>query len=284
MNEYDGPITDNHIHVDPYNGRGPVETAKRFQRAGGTCMIVIHKLSKHYNIEISSAEDLKRSMEKTVEFSEEINKETSVQAYPIVGVHPAEVVGLQEKYGTSKTTDMVKEALDHASEMYEENKIVGIGEIGRPHYEVSDEQWELSIEMMKYGMKLAAKKDFPVQLHTESMEEEGILEIGEIADEVGLSKVIKHFSPPLVNVSEEAGVFPSILAKEENIDKALGEGTRFLMETDYLDDLDRPGAVLGAKNVPSKTKSLVSEGVMNEEEAYIVHKENVESLYGVELE
>ena len=41
---YDGPVLDNHLHLDPVNGRG-VEAAEEFERAGGTHLHVLNKPS-----------------------------------------------------------------------------------------------------------------------------------------------------------------------------------------------------------------------------------------------
>ena len=41
---YDGPILDNHLHLDPLNGRG-VEAATDFANAGGTHLNVLNKPS-----------------------------------------------------------------------------------------------------------------------------------------------------------------------------------------------------------------------------------------------
>ena len=38
------PVTDDHIHIDPVNGRG-VEAAKDFLRAGGTHLFLVSKPS-----------------------------------------------------------------------------------------------------------------------------------------------------------------------------------------------------------------------------------------------
>ena len=51
-----------------------------------------------------------------------------------------------------------------------EGKAVAIGEIGRPHYEVSAEEWDLQNEIMVYAMELAQEADCAVQLHTESFQ------------------------------------------------------------------------------------------------------------------
>lgn len=56
------------------------------------------------------------------------------------------------------------------------------------------------------------------------------------------------------------------------------------METDYLDDLSRPGAVLGPKTVPRRTRKLLNAGLISEDDAYRIHVENVERLYAIELD
>ena len=47
------PITDDHIHIDPLNGRG-IEAAKDFQRSGGTHIFLVTKPSWSSGVEPSS--------------------------------------------------------------------------------------------------------------------------------------------------------------------------------------------------------------------------------------
>ncbi|EMR75653.1 hypothetical protein MBGDF03_01150 [Thermoplasmatales archaeon SCGC AB-540-F20] len=56
------------------------------------------------------------------------------------------------------------------------------------------------------------------------------------------------------------------------------------METDYIDDPRRPGAVLGPKTVPKLTRNLLDVGVMSEEQAYEIHVKNPQKTYGISLE
>jgi len=75
-----------------------------------------------------------------------------------------------------------------------------------------------------------------------------------------------------------------VLAHEEAIRAALKKGDRFVMETDYIDDPRRPGAVLGPKTVPRRTKQFVDAGLMSEEMALAVHKKNPEQIYGITVD
>ena len=77
---------------------------------------------------------------------------------------------------------------------------------------------------------------------------------------------------------------PSVLASKNNILVALEKGTRFMMETDYIDDLSRPGAVLSPKTVPKRTLELMNKGLLTEKQAHEIHVENPKKTYGLILE
>ena len=175
--------------------------------------------------------------------------------------------------------------MESAQRLVLDGKAVGIGEIGRPHFPVSAEINEASNHIMSYGMQLAKEASCPVVLHTETATPENMRELALMADKVGLprKKVIKHYSPPLVLEEENSGLFPSVLAKKEFTLEALKKGTRFLLETDYLDDLRRPGAVLSITTVPKRTISLMQSGQMTEEHAYMIHVDNPLDVYGIKV-
>ena len=73
------------------------------------------------------------------------------------------------------------------------------------------------------------------------------------------------------------------MSGKDNIEKAIAKGDNFLMETDYLDDLSRPGAVLGLKTVPKRTLDFLNKGIFTKEDAFKIHKDNVESVYEIDL-
>jgi TatD-related deoxyribonuclease len=77
---------------------------------------------------------------------------------------------------------------------------------------------------------------------------------------------------------------PSILSSKKNIEEAIIKGTRFLMETDYLDDPNRPGAVLGPKTVPKRTIDLLERNMATDLDLDIIHKDNPEKIYGITID
>jgi TatD-related deoxyribonuclease len=277
------PVTDNHIHVDPLNGEGPIDVANKFQRAGGSCMIVPNKPTWTVN-ENCSFQD---AMEMVIEYVEDINRETNVKAFAVVGAHPAEL-SRRVKSGMDIDTAelLMQNALEIAQKLVLEGKAVAIGEVGRPHYDVSPQELEAHNRLIIHAMELAKDVGCPVQLHTETAGTEQFLEFAKMADEVKIprNKVIKHFSGAYVLKSENHGLTPSLISTKDVIKEGLKKGKNFLMETDYLDDKTRPGAVLGPKTVPRRTNELIRQGLLDEKDAYKIHVTNVEDVYGVDLD
>ncbi|MEN6328898.1 MAG: TatD family hydrolase [Methanobacteriaceae archaeon] len=277
------PATDNHIHVDPINGEGPLPVAQKFYRSGGTAMIIPNKPTWTVGVDCNFRE----AMELVVGYVDQINHETEVKAFAVVGAHPAELSRLLRD-GTSREEgeQLMREALETAQELVLEGQAVAIGEIGRPHYEVPREEMEIHNRLLLYAMELAREADCPVQLHTESAGTPEFLEFAKLADQAGLKreKVIKHFSGPLVLPDENQGLTPSLISSGDVIRAGIKKGTNFLMETDYLDDITRPGAVLGPKTVPRRTRKLLDANLITEDDAHRIHVENVERLYPLELD
>jgi len=159
---------------------------------------------------------------------------------------------------------------------------LAIGEIGRPHFPVSSDVWRASNKILERAMALAKEVGCAVVLHTESATPENMRELALMADKVGLDRkrVVKHYSPPLVLPEENFGLMPSVLVGRDSAERAITKGTRFLMETDFLDDPRRPGAVLAITTVPKRTKMLLQKGLMTEEQAYKIHVDNPQMTYG----
>lgn len=218
--------------------------------------------------------------------AEEIRAAVGIGVFVVVGPYPVDILPLQEKFGREIAIAIMKKGMDEAAVLCEERKCIAIGEIGRPHFPVDQQILQDSNDILFYGMQKAKDVGVPVVLHTESTTPMQCKELVEIGRKVGLNpeKIVKHFSPPLITHDENFGLMPSVLAIKKNIVEALQKGARFLMETDYIDDLRRPGAVLGPKTVPKLTKNLLAENIMSEQQAHMIHVENPQNTYAIELE
>jgi TatD-related deoxyribonuclease len=274
------PILDNHMHLNPA-GRC-LDAVREFVRAGGTHIVLVSLPPWSLGIEINAPEDYRQVFDKVLKIARRAEEAEKVKVFVVLGVHPAELTKYYGRLGLDRAVGIMKGGLEIAREYVEQGLAVGL-KSGRPHYEVEPKIWEASNDIMRHSFTLAKDAGCAVQLHTESATEEGLAEIAGIARDAGLppGKVVKHFSPPIVKICEKHGIFPSVLASEDAIEKALFEGTRFMMETDYIDDLKRPGSVLGPKTVPKRTKQLIPE--WGEDVFWKIHKENPEKVYGVEI-
>ncbi len=271
-------ITDNHMHL---HNHLKLEAVKQFKKAGGTHLILISNLAHHYGISPVNGKDFRKVFDIHISVVKEADE--IVRAYPVIGVHPAEITILGEKIGYERASEVMKEGIEIAIDYIKEGRAVAL-KTGRPHYRVDEHIWKLSNGIMKHAFELAGDYDIPVQIHTESFTYEGMKEISEIARTSGLSpeKVVKHYSPPNVGEFAEIGIFPSVIAGK-GVLKAVEENSRFVMETDYMDDSRRPGAVLGPRTVPKRVKEMMKMGV-EEEVIWRICKDNIEKLYGIELD
>jgi TatD-related deoxyribonuclease len=275
-------ILDDHMHLQP-EGRH-VDSMKVFEKAGGTHVILSNLPYKGINIK--TGQDFRRQYEITLELAEKCRRETSIKVYTMLGPYPGHMPWLWDELGEEKTVEAMMDGMEIAAELVREGEAMGIGEIGRPHFPVSNSIWQRSNEVLKHGMKLAKEVGCAVQLHTESAGPEAWKELAGFADEVSLprEKVVKHYSGPAILEEENHGLFPSVLASKMNITEAAAKGSRFTMETDFLDDLKRPGAVLAPATVPKRTKAMLETGIFTEEMVAKIHGEWPRKIYGMEIE
>ena len=278
------PITDNHMHLDPRKGVG-LEAVEKFAREGGKNIFLVNKLTKDMGLSGVSVENFARLYEETIKLAKQAG-ELGVRVFPVLGVHPAEFHFMVEHRSLEEAKEIAEKALELAAQHVCDGRAFAIGEVGRPHYPVAEEIREACEALMLYAFELARDADCAVQLHTESIDEAGFAAIAELADRAGLrrERVVKHFSPPLIKKGEELGIMLSLIATRKNISAALEQGTRFLMESDYIDDSTRPGAVVSPRSVPKVTKQLYAEGKLSEEDIWRIHKEEVERTYPVLVE
>jgi len=274
-------ILDDHLHLQP-EGKGP-EALKEFEKAGGTHVILCHLPYK--GVKIKTGQDFRKQYQISLDLAEKCRSETSVKVYLMLGPYPGHVAWLWDSLGPKATLQAMREGMEIAADLVREGNALGIGEIGRPHFPVSPEIWAASNEVMRYGMRLAKEAGCTVQLHTESAGPEVWRELAGFADSVGLAreKVVKHYSGPAILETENFGLFPSVLSSKDNIKAAAEKGSRFTMETDFLDDPRRPGAVFAPATVPKRTRAMLEAGIFTEETVAKVHGEWPRKIYGMDI-
>jgi TatD-related deoxyribonuclease len=274
-------LFDNHLHLRR-DGRF-IDAIKDFVEAGGTHFVLCQYPMTSLVFKEKSYESC---YNETLKMADEIRVVLNVGIFVTVGPYPVDYIKLSEKFGRITAIEIMKKGIDEAAKLCEEKKCIAIGEIGRPHFPVNKQVITDSNEILFYGMQRAKDVNVPVVLHTESTTPESCQEFAIMGKKASLSteKIVKHFAPPLILENENFGLMPSVLASEKNILAAIKKGTRFMMETDYIDDPRRPGAVLGPKKVPKRTLDLIQRGLLTEKEAYMIHKINPQNTYNIDLD
>jgi TatD-related deoxyribonuclease len=270
------PVLDDHLHLDPVNGRGAA-AAEDFAGAGGTHLLVLNKPSWDLVGDVTDGEDFREAFELTCEVTREASETLEGRAWPVLGVHPALVSQLVDRgYDPEGARDLMQAGLDVAAEFVADGPALAL-KSGRPHYDVEGAVWEASNEVMRYAFELGAEVGSAVQLHTEGGED--FTEVAEWAEDVGLprERVVKHYSSGPVE-----GPVPSVISNKDELEAAAKSGEPFMMETDFIDDPDRPGAVLGPKTVPRRTRWLAEEGY--EDALRRAHVETPARVYGIDTE
>jgi TatD-related deoxyribonuclease len=267
------PLTDDHIHIDPRNGRG-IEAAKDFMRAGGTHMFLVSKPSFSLGIHPKSGKDYIPVFDETIRIAEQI-REIGLVVFPVLGVHPAEISRLSEELPLDDVAGIMKTGLDAASRYVEEGTAVAL-KSGRPHYEIPPELAMASNDILLHAFRLASECHCAVQVHAESGP---CTDMVEMARSSGMDpgRVVKHYASP------ETPLLPSLIATHEAIPGLCREGRRFTMESDYMDENSRPGAVIGPKSVPRFTSRLLSLGLITHEDVYRIHTDTPSKVYEVEI-
>jgi TatD-related deoxyribonuclease len=274
MNLFGIPVTDDHIHIDPVNGRG-IDAAREFRRAGGTHLFLVTKPSWSYGIDPVTGEDYREIYDRTLKVAAAV-RETGVGVFVILGIHPAEITRLAGRMTLDEAESLMKGGLEVAREYVGEQHAVAL-KSGRPHYPVDSPVWEASNRILSHAIMLAKDCGCAVQIHAETGP---CSDVADLARSAGfpVHRVVKHFGSP------DTPLTPSLIARSEAIPHLSRSGRLFTMESDFMDENSRPGAVLGPKSVPRFTRKLIEGGLISIDEAYRIHATAPSAIYGVEIE
>ncbi|MHB8163705.1 MAG: TatD family hydrolase [Methanoregula sp.] len=265
------PITDDHIHFDPVNGRG-IEAAKDFLRAGGTHIFLVSKPSWSLSVHPTCGADYQKVFDETLRVAEMV-KGIGLGVHTILGVHPAEISRLTERMSLERAVAVMKGGLDCAARYVQEGKAVAL-KSGRPHYEVDPEILSASNDVLAHALDLAAECKCALQIHAETGPCADVVEMAQ-RSKVPVERVVKHYGSP------DTPLHPSLIAKHDAISQLAREKRPFTMESDYMDENSRPGAVIGPKSVPRYTNMLLKNGLITEDDCFRIHAETIERVYGV---
>ena len=286
-----GPIVDQHMHLDRTNLF--LDAVADFSSSGGTGIMLVHKPSFSHTLPID-LEGYREAYSDTISIADEVRTEFGLEVGVVLGPHPVAWEKQIPELGIEASSELHLEAVTLALEYIDSGHAHCLGEVGRPHYPVREEIWERANDLLLEILSMASSSRTSVQLHVEENDDTTYSELSQLCVSSGISSesAIRHFAPPNVSADFTHGLSATVNVGKGSIETIVETAREakspWGMETDFLDDNRRPGAVLGPKTVPKRTQELCSsllyEGWSeNEVESLLtkVHSEWPESLYGL---
>jgi TatD-related deoxyribonuclease len=274
----DLPVVDHHCHLHP-DGEG-VAAARRFAAAGGTHLLLA---TQNYTSAVPrSIEEYRDQFDTTFRLARSIRADTGVEVRCVVAPYPIDLVHAAPLLGIGPALDLQRNALDLAGRFVREREAVALGEVGTPHFPV-DEALRVACESaLDHALSVARDVDCPAVVHSTDLDAEGYAGLAARAAHAGLpaGRVVKHYARSLVPREDRAGVVPSFLARRELVNQVLDEKGPWFLETDFLDDRTRPGAVLDLATVPRRAAAIAERGPEATERLRIPFVESFASVYG----
>ena len=286
-----GPIVDQHMHLDRTNLF--LDAVADFSSSGGTGIMLVHKPSFSHTLPVDLG-GYREAYSDTISMADEVRTEFGLEVGVVLGPHPVAWEKQIPELGIEASSELHLEAVSLALEYIDSGHAHCLGEVGRPHYPVEEEIWERANDLLLEILSMASSSRTSVQLHVEENGHTTYNELSQLCISSGISseRAIRHFAPPNVSADFTHGLSATVNvgrgSVETIVETAREAKSPWGMETDFLDDNRRPGAVLGPKTVPKRTQelcsSLLNEGWSeNEVESLLtkVHSEWPESLYGL---
>ena len=286
-----GPIFDQHLHLDRNNGF--LDAVSDFSKSGGTAIMLVHKPEFSRSLP-TDRQGYEKVYSETISMAEEIRRNFDLEVGVALGPHPVTWETQIANLGLKKSTELHLEAVSLALEHIDSGTANCLGEVGRPHYPVAEEIWEEANEMLLEVLSMASSAKTSVQLHVEDNDDVTCHELSQLCRSAGLplDRAIRHYAPPNVSAEFTHGLSATVNVGKGSIATLTETANRAIspwgMETDFLDDKNRPGAVLGPKTVPKRTQelasSLLSSGWKESKVESLlqnIHSDWPESLYGL---
>lgn len=245
-------VFDNHMHLreDGFS----ISAAKEFEKSGGTAFNLVNLP----NYSIPAKDYYQNIYGSTLKMAERVRKETGIKVLVTIGPYPLDYVHFKET--VCDINQFVKNGIDLAIEIIENGEANALGEIGRPHFETDEITVSDANKLLEYAMERCSKSSIPIILHTEDLSADMYSGLAGMARSTGFNtdKLIKHHAYPQ-DLALDNPLRKSILATRRNVREALVLGKEFFLETDYVDDREKPGKVIPADSVPRRALMIRNE-------------------------
>ena len=271
------PVVDHHCHLSPA-GEG-VRAASRFRDAGGTHLFLA---TQNYEATVPTAlDDYVRQFETTERLGRAVTESTGVRVPLVVAPYPIDLIQASVTRGIDAALELHLRALDLAGRWVAERRAVAIGEVGWPHFPVGPDVAEASRTAFRHALEVARDVGCPAIVHSPDLDGAGWADLERAALDAGLPpyRLVKHYARS--RRAPGAGrTVPSYLARRELVTAVASDPGPWFLETDFLDDPARPGAVLDLATVPRRAAALARASPEAAERLAVPFLRSVEQVYG----
>ncbi|HLM91629.1 MAG TPA: TatD family hydrolase [Thermoplasmata archaeon] len=271
-------MVDHHCHLSP-NGEG-VAAARRFSAAGGTHLFLTTQ--NYLPAAPRSVDEYRTQFETTETLARTIRAETGVEVYVVVAPYPVDLVTTSPALGVPAALELQRRALDLAGTWVKDHRAVALGEVGLPHFEVAPELAEAASSAFDHALAVARDVACPVVVHSADLTPQTYRELALRGARSGMppGKIVKHYARNRLLPDERAGIVPSYLARRDLVREVVHDPGPWFLETDFLDDPARPGAVLDLATVPRRALAVAEASPGGAEQLRIPFVDAVEKVYG----
>jgi len=248
------PVVDHHCHLSTV-GEGAAAAA-RFRAAGGTHLFLATQ--NYEGVVPTDLEAYRRQFETTERIAQQVRSVAGVTVYVVVAPYPIDLVHAAPTLGLEAASTLQTAALDLAGRWVRERRAVAIGEVGWPHFPVPAEIDGACRSAFRHALEVAREADCPAVVHSPDLDAEGWAELERLAKAVGVParRVVKHYARARRPTTADGSVVPSYLARRQLVGEVLHDPGPWFLETDFLDDPARPGAVLDLTTVPRRAEAI----------------------------
>lgn len=277
-------FSDAHLHLNPVKGLGAERVGEKLARDGFWFTGLVGLPPYHYGLDKPSLDSFEKAISILASQARAL-REKGIKVKTLAGFHPAEV----DEYNRMGLTirevyELAERVLKLIESKIKEGVIDGIGEVGRQHYGTSYARISVAESVMIRALELARDLNVVIHLHLDQSGWPTCHLLSKVIELIGVKRklvlihhVNKHSAQPCI----EYGLPVSAPVKQE-VHEIVRLPGLILVESDYIDDNERPGVSSYPWDIASVFTRLVKTGVIDEGVASKVLVENVVEYYGVE--
>ncbi len=278
-------FADAHVHVNPIRGLGARAIAKKFKDSGGWFMAIVGLSPWSYGLE-PSIEGYAKTFELILRECSNAREE-GIRVACFIGLHPGDLDKLVYKYSIKleKLMEFVSKVFNIIEDYCKRGLIDGIGEVGRPHYRIDPVFVVASELVMEKAMMLAKDYDLLLHLHLEQgngITVESIKQFIKLTGIPGRLVIFHHSRPGLLEYvvkNKFTATVPGIEAILRVVFKRIEPV--YLLESDFIDDPNRPGVVVYPWQMINNQLQILREGLVNAEYLAKLNIDNIAKVYRV---